>query len=110
MLFIDYMLRPENVKKNIEYIGYPMPVLGTEDTYAALVEPFPQCLVTADDLKADLFFRNGDARAEQARDAAWTDVKSRLTCHRATTGPAPGPAPGPGHVCGPGSCSPAPSG
>ncbi|MFD8954369.1 polyamine ABC transporter substrate-binding protein [Streptomyces xanthophaeus] len=76
MLFIDYMLRPENVKKNIEYIGYPMPVLGTEDTYAALVEPFPQCLVTADDLKADLFFRNGDARAEQARDAAWTDVKA----------------------------------
>ncbi|MFE5719073.1 spermidine/putrescine ABC transporter substrate-binding protein [Streptomyces erythrochromogenes] len=76
MLFIDYMLRPENVKKNIEYIGYPMPVRGTEDTYAALVEPFPQCLVTADDLKADLFFRNGDTRAEQARDAAWTDVKA----------------------------------
>ncbi|MCX5174634.1 polyamine ABC transporter substrate-binding protein [Streptomyces virginiae] len=76
MLFIDYMLRPENVKKNIEYIGYPMPVRGTEDTYAALVEPFPQCLVTADDLAADLFFRNGDAGTERARDAAWTDVKA----------------------------------
>ncbi|MFE2147146.1 spermidine/putrescine ABC transporter substrate-binding protein [Streptomyces sp. NPDC059456] len=76
MLFIDYMLRPENVKKNIEYIGYPMPVRGTEDTYAALVEPFPQCLVTADDLKADLFYRNGTATAERARDAAWTDVKA----------------------------------
>lgn len=76
MLFIDYMLRPENVKKNIEYIGYPMPVSGTEDTYAALVEPFPQCVVTADDLAADLFFRNGDAGTERARDAAWTDVKA----------------------------------
>ncbi|MFJ3876337.1 spermidine/putrescine ABC transporter substrate-binding protein [Streptomyces sp. NPDC090077] len=76
MLFIDYMLRPENVKKNIEYIGYPMPVRGTEDTYAALVEPFPQCVVTTEDLKADLFFRNGDQRGERARDAAWTEVKA----------------------------------
>lgn len=76
MLFIDYMLRPENVKKNIEYIGYPMPVRGTEDTYAALVEPFPQCQVTAADLKDDLYFRNGTAKGEQDRDAAWTDVKA----------------------------------
>ncbi|MER5760333.1 spermidine/putrescine ABC transporter substrate-binding protein [Streptomyces sp. NPDC002082] len=76
MLFIDYMLRPENVKKNIEYIGYPMPVRGTEDTYTALVEPFPQCQVTAADLKDDLYFRNGTAKGEQHRDAAWTDVKA----------------------------------
>lgn len=76
MLFIDYMLRPENVKKNIEYIGYPMPVHGSEDTYTALVEPFPQCQVTAGDLKDDLFFRNGTAKGERARDAAWTDVKA----------------------------------
>ncbi|MFD9723040.1 extracellular solute-binding protein [Streptomyces sp. NPDC059072] len=76
MLFIDYMLRPENVKKNIEYIGYPMPVRGTEDTYSALVEPFPQCLVTADDLKDDHYFRNATVKGEQRRDAAWTDVKA----------------------------------
>ncbi|MEU4269442.1 spermidine/putrescine ABC transporter substrate-binding protein [Streptomyces sp. NPDC026092] len=76
MLFIDYMLRPENVKRNIEYIGYPMPVRGTEDTYAALVEPFPQCQVTAADLRDDMFFRNGTATGEKARDAAWTDVKA----------------------------------
>ncbi|MFE2167287.1 spermidine/putrescine ABC transporter substrate-binding protein [Streptomyces sp. NPDC059447] len=76
MLFIDYMLRPENVKKNIEYIGYPMPVRGSEDTYSALVEPFPQCLVTADDLKDDHYFRNATVKGEQRRDAAWTDVKA----------------------------------
>ncbi|MFD7256870.1 spermidine/putrescine ABC transporter substrate-binding protein [Streptomyces sp. NPDC059874] len=76
MLFIDYMLRPENVKKNIEYIGYPMPVRGSEDTYTALVEPFPQCLVTADDLKDDHYFRNATAKGEQRRDTAWTDVKA----------------------------------
>ncbi|MGW7194745.1 extracellular solute-binding protein [Streptomyces chryseus] len=76
MLFIDYMLRPDNVRRNIEYIGYPMPVDGSQDTYAALVEPFPECVVSADDLKDDLYFRNGDARGERARDAAWTRVKA----------------------------------
>ncbi|GAA4081022.1 spermidine/putrescine ABC transporter substrate-binding protein [Streptomyces shaanxiensis] len=76
MLFIDYMLRPENVKKNIEYIGYPMPVAGSEKVYADLVEPFPECMVTQEDLKAGLFFRNGGSAAEDARDTAWTHVKA----------------------------------
>ncbi len=76
MLFIDYMLRPENVKKNIEYIGYPMPVSGSEEIYRALVKPFPECVVTEDDLKADLFFRNGSRAQEDARDTAWTHVKA----------------------------------
>ncbi|MEI5132489.1 spermidine/putrescine ABC transporter substrate-binding protein [Streptomyces libani] len=76
MLFIDYMLRPENVRKNIRYIGYPMPVGGSEDVYAAIVKPFPQCLVAPDDLKAGLFFRNASSKGEQARDTAWTHVKA----------------------------------
>jgi spermidine/putrescine transport system substrate-binding protein len=76
MLFIDYMLRPENVKKNIEYIGYPMPVDGSEETYAALVEPFPECQVSADDLTDELYFRNVPSEGEQARDTAWTRVKA----------------------------------
>ncbi|MEU6706026.1 polyamine ABC transporter substrate-binding protein [Streptomyces wuyuanensis] len=76
MLFIDWMLRPENVRRNIEYIGYPMPVGGSEDTYSAVVEPFPECLVTADDLRDDRFFRNGTPEGEQARDTAWTHVKA----------------------------------
>ena len=28
LLFIDYLLRPENAMKNINYLGYPMPVKG----------------------------------------------------------------------------------
>jgi len=76
LLFIDYMLKPENVIKNINYIGYPMPVKGTEDAYASLVESLPQCVVTVDDLSKDLVFRNGTVAQEQARDAAWTDVQA----------------------------------
>ena len=76
MLFIDYMLRPENVKRNISTSATRCRSRGSEDVYAALVEPFPQCLVTADDLKADLFFRNGSSKGEQARDTAWTHMKA----------------------------------
>jgi spermidine/putrescine transport system substrate-binding protein len=75
-LFIDWMIRPDNVIKNINYIGYPMPVNGSESTYQALVDKLPQCVVTVDDLSKDLFFRNGSAAAETARDNAWTDVKA----------------------------------
>lgn len=76
MLFIDYMLRPENVVKNVRYIGYPMPVRGTEDAYAALVKSLPDCLIAPGDLRTDRFFRNGSPGAQQSRDATWTDVEA----------------------------------
>lgn len=77
MLFIDYMLRPANVIKNMQYIGYPMPVHGTESAYAALVSRMPECVITPQDLKPDLYFRNPATAADShARDAAWTDVKA----------------------------------
>jgi spermidine/putrescine transport system substrate-binding protein len=75
MLFIDYMLRPENVKKNINYIGYPMPVHGTEAIYDELMAPFPACKVTVDDLGEDLYFTNHDVDATRARDDAYTRIK-----------------------------------
>ena len=52
LLFIDYMLRPENVEKNINYIGYPMPVHGTEAIYDEIVADYPECTVTVEDLSA----------------------------------------------------------
>ncbi|MFF5289846.1 polyamine ABC transporter substrate-binding protein [Paractinoplanes globisporus] len=76
MLFIDYMLRPENAIKNIEYIGYPMPIKGTEQAYAKLVEPVPESVVTVDDLAKAINFHNGTAEETQARDAAYTEIKA----------------------------------
>jgi spermidine/putrescine transport system substrate-binding protein len=75
LLFIDYMLRPENVEKNINYIGYPMPVNGTEAIYDELMKPFPACKVTVDDLGADLYFTNHDVDDTRARDDAYTRIK-----------------------------------
>ncbi len=75
LLFIDYMLRPENVEKNISYIGYPMPVHGSEDVYDAFVADYPECKVTTDDLGQDLYFTNHGVDEVQARDAAYTEIK-----------------------------------
>jgi spermidine/putrescine transport system substrate-binding protein len=75
LLFIDYMLRPENVEKNINHIGYPMPVHGTEATYQEIVADYPECAVTVEDLERDLYFTNDSVATTQARDAAFTEVK-----------------------------------
>jgi spermidine/putrescine transport system substrate-binding protein len=75
LLFIDYMLRPENVEKNINYIGYPMPVHGTEDIYAEIVADYPECTVSVGDLARGLYFTNDSVPKTQARDAAYTEMK-----------------------------------
>lgn len=75
LLFIDYMLRPENVEKNINYIGYPMPVHGTEATYEEIIADYPACAVTVDDLAQNLYFTNDGVAKTQTRDAAYTEMK-----------------------------------
>ena len=77
LLFIDYMLRPENVEKNINYIGYPMPVHGTEATYQEIVADYPECTVTVDDLSRNLYFTNDSVAKTQARDATSAPPGSR---------------------------------
>ena len=76
LLFIDHMLRPENVVKNMNYIGYPMPVHGTEKEYDKIAARLPACKVTSDDLKANLHFVNRTVEQTRARDAAWTKIKA----------------------------------
>ena len=78
LLFIDYMLRPENVEKNINYIGYPMPVHGTEATYQEIVADYPECTVTVGDLGRNLYFTNDSVAKTQGRDAAYTEMKVGL--------------------------------
>ena len=66
---------PENVEKNVNYIGYPMPVHGSEDTYNELVAAYPECRVTTEDLAGDLYFTNTSVSDVQIRDAAYTEIK-----------------------------------
>ena len=57
------MLRPENVEKNINYIGYPMPVHGTEEVYEELVARLPAVHGDRRRPARDLYFTN-DSVAE----------------------------------------------
>ena len=75
LLFIDYMLRPENVEKNIGYIGYPMPVHGTEATYQEIVADYPSARSPSSDLSRNLYFTNDSVAKTQTRDAAYTEMK-----------------------------------
>lgn len=75
LLFIDYLLRPENVEKNLNWIGYAMPVHGTEDIYRSIISDFPECEVSAEDLERDLHFDVGSGADVRARDAAYTEIK-----------------------------------
>lgn len=75
LLFIDYLLRPENVVKNMNYIGYPMPVHGAEKAYEKIVARLPECKVTPADLNKHLYFENNTVEQRRTRDAAWTRIK-----------------------------------
>jgi spermidine/putrescine transport system substrate-binding protein len=77
LLFIEYMLEPENAARNVEWIGYPMPYEGgATEAFAGLVKDDPEINVTVEDLENGQQFENlkGDGRV--AWDRAWTEFKA----------------------------------
>ncbi len=76
MVFIDYLLRPEIAKKNIEYLSYPMPVRDAMPAFEALAKDVPACNVELSELESGNVFRNLSADAVQRRTATWTDVRA----------------------------------
>ena len=56
------MLRPENVEKNLNWIGYPMPVHGTEEIYDGIIAEYPECKVTIEDLARNLLLHHRQRR------------------------------------------------
>jgi spermidine/putrescine transport system substrate-binding protein len=51
LLFIDFMLDPENAARNVAYFGYPMPNNGAVDAFAKLAKDDPAITVTTEDLE-----------------------------------------------------------
>lgn len=76
MVFIDYILRPENIEKNIQYFGYPMPYKGPDAAFQELVKDDPSINVTVQDLKNGQQFKNLGAEGRARWDTAWTQVKA----------------------------------
>jgi spermidine/putrescine transport system substrate-binding protein len=78
LLFIDWLLEPENAAKNIEYVGYPMPNKGGYPAFSKLVKEEPSINVTVEQLQAanKFQFRDLDRAGLQAWNDTWTAVKA----------------------------------
>lgn len=76
LLFIDYLLRPENIAKNIAYLGYPMPTKSGQDVFDEITKDYPETRVTVADLDKPNVFKTQTPEGKAARDAMWTEVKA----------------------------------
>jgi spermidine/putrescine transport system substrate-binding protein len=77
LLFIDFMLEPENAAANTEWIGYPMPYkTGAQEAFAGLVKDDPSIEVTVDDLQNGDEFENLEGEGRRLWDRTWTEVKA----------------------------------
>jgi spermidine/putrescine transport system substrate-binding protein len=76
LLFIDFMLDPENAARNVAYFGYPMPNEGAVDAFAELAQDDPAITVTTEDLEAGDQFDPMTGERRRAWDRVWTEVKA----------------------------------
>jgi spermidine/putrescine transport system substrate-binding protein len=76
LLFIDFMLDPENASQNVEYFGYPMAVTGAEAAFSKIAKNDPAVSITVDDVKNGQQFANLTGKDKALWDRAWTEVKA----------------------------------
>jgi spermidine/putrescine transport system substrate-binding protein len=76
LLFIDFMLEPENAAQNVAYFGYPMAVDGAEDAFAEIAANDPAVNITVEDVQNGQQFEylKGDDRI--LWDDTWTEVRA----------------------------------
>jgi spermidine/putrescine transport system substrate-binding protein len=73
----DYLLRTENARRTVGYLGYQTPVAGTEDAYAAMVPSAPACVVESRRGRPGPYFVAGDAAAVRRRADALSPSSTR---------------------------------
>ena len=77
MVFMDWILRPDNAYKNVMWNGYPMPVAGGREAFAKLVKDDPSIDVNLDQLSdSAMEFRLDNPEARQEWTRIWTEVKA----------------------------------
>ena len=76
LTFMNFMLEPENAARNIEYMGYPMPYTGPDETFAGLVKDDPAINVSIEDLESGQQFENLGAAGRRLWDRTWTEIKA----------------------------------
>lgn len=77
MLFIDYMLAPENMTANVKYIGYPVPTKAGMSTYNSLVKNTPFLQFGTSLLSKPTAWEKGlSPQQRTVWNAAWLKVQS----------------------------------
>jgi spermidine/putrescine transport system substrate-binding protein len=76
LLFIDFMLDPENASQNVAYFGYPMAVTGAEDAFAKIAKEDPAVQITLDDVKNGQQYAYLTGEDKALWDRTWTEVKA----------------------------------
>lgn len=76
LMFMDWILTPENAFKNVNWNGYPQPVEGGKEAFAKLVKEEPSIDVNLDELANGEEFRLDDPEARQLWTETFTEVKA----------------------------------
>jgi spermidine/putrescine transport system substrate-binding protein len=74
LLFMDYLMRTENARRTVGYLGYQTPVAGTEDAYTGMVPSAPACVVSPDEVARGPYFVASDAAAVRRRAEAFAQL------------------------------------
>ena len=76
LMFMEYMLEPENAAQNVEWIGYPMPYDGgATEAFEGLVKDDPEINVTVEDLENGQQYENLKGEGRLAWDKVWTEFR-----------------------------------
>ncbi|MCE3265516.1 MAG: transporter substrate-binding protein [Solirubrobacterales bacterium] len=77
LLFINWILQPDNAAQNVAWHGYPQPVEGGEEEFAKLVKEEPSIDVSLDQLEdKSLEFRFETPEGRQLWAETFTEVKA----------------------------------
>ncbi len=77
MLFMDWILEPENAARNVNWNGYPQPVEGGSQAFAKLAKEEPSIDVDLEALETSaLEYRLDDPEARQLWTETFTEVKA----------------------------------
>ena len=77
LMFMDFILAPENAYRNVMWNGYPQPVAGGRDAFAKLVKDDPSIDVNLDELSdSSMEYRLEDPEARAEWNRIWTEVKA----------------------------------
>jgi spermidine/putrescine transport system substrate-binding protein len=76
LLFLDFMMDPENASQNVAYFGYPMAVKGAEDAFAKIAKEDPAVQITLDDVQNGQQYAYLTGKDKALWDRAWTEVKA----------------------------------